>query len=120
MCVVGAAGGELPAGRHEAVMACMPVAAQAVSQVSLLRLLAHAFVDVEQQHPGTELSKLPLRAIRERLETAPATAPKVAALLAQRAGDPTLVYGSIKLVLAALQQGVSFALLSSRSAQPPF
>ncbi|KAI7845193.1 hypothetical protein COHA_001237 [Chlorella ohadii] len=82
--------------------------------------VALAIADVEQQHPGTELSKLPLRAIRERLETAPATAPKVAALLAQRAGDPTLVYGSIKLVLAALQQGVSFALLSSRSAQPPF
>lgn len=82
--------------------------------------LARACADVEQQHPGAELGRLPLRAVREQLETGPATAPKVVALLAQRDGDPTLVYGCIKLVLAALQQGVSFGLLSSRGAQPPF
>lgn len=75
--------------------------------------VAQAIADVEQQHPGTELSRLPLRAIRERLEAAPATGPKVAALLAARGGsDPVLLYGAIKLVLAALQQGVSFGLLS--------
>ncbi|PRW18399.1 single-stranded DNA-binding [Chlorella sorokiniana] len=82
--------------------------------------VAQAIADVEQQYAGTELGMLPLRAMRERLETDPATGPKVAALLAPRGGDPVLAYGSIKLVLAALQQGVSFGLLSSRGGQPPF
>lgn len=76
--------------------------------------------DAEQQHPGTELGRLPLRAIRERLETTPATAPKVAALVGQRSGDPVLLYGCIKLVLAALHEGVSFGVLTSRGGQSPF
>lgn len=76
--------------------------------------------DAEQQHPGTELGRLPLRAIRERLETAPATAPKVAALVGQRSGDPVLLYACIKLVLAALHEGVSFGVLTSHGGQPPF
>lgn len=75
--------------------------------------VAQAIVDVQQEHPGMELSKLPLRAIRERLEADPATAPKVAALLARRGGsDPMLVYAAVKLVLTALQQGVDFGLLT--------
>lgn len=82
--------------------------------------VAEAVADVEQQQPGTPLSRLPLRAIRERLQAGTATGPKLAALEAQRGGDPVLVYGAIKLVLTALQHGVDFALISPpQPAAPP-
>lgn len=74
--------------------------------------VAAAAAAVDAATPGLGLQKLPLREIRARLEEGPATAPKVAALLAQRGGDPALLYSALQVVLAALTQGVPFSAIS--------
>ena len=76
---------------------------------------------VEQENPGVPLGKLPLRAIRQRLEANAETGAKVAALVSSRGGDPVLLYGALKLVLAMLSHGVSFTAIDTPPAthKPP-
>lgn len=78
--------------------------------------VAEAIWHVQQEHPSTAPSQLPLRPIKQRLEETPQTGGKVAAALAARGGDPALLYGSIKLVAAMLESGVSFSVVA---APPP-
>lgn len=84
--------------------------------------VAEALLAVEEEHPGTDLDRLPLRAVRQHLDAGESTAPKVAALVSSRSGDPVLVYSAIKLVTTMLQRGVDLALLSKPPAaavEPP-
>ena len=74
--------------------------------------VAEAVADVEAGMPGLEFSRLPLKAIRERLEARPDSAPKAAALLEACAGDPGLLYSAIKLVVLALECGVPFSAIA--------
>ncbi|KAL4458130.1 hypothetical protein ABPG75_012995 [Micractinium tetrahymenae] len=78
--------------------------------------VAEAVWHVQQEHPSAALSQLPLKPIKQRLEEGPHTGGKVAAALAATAGDPSLVYGSIRLVAAMLECGVSFGVVE---APPP-
>lgn len=80
--------------------------------------VAEALWHVQQEQPAATPTQLPLRPIRQRLEEAPQTGGKVAAALAARAGDPALLYGSIKLVAAMLECGVSFAVVAAPPARP--
>jgi hypothetical protein len=70
--------------------------------------VAEAVAAVQQDTPGVHLGQLSLARIRQHLLAGPQTGPKVAALEAARGGDPALLYGAIKVVLAMLQLGVSF------------
>ncbi len=78
--------------------------------------VAEAIWHVQQEHPAAPPTQLPLRPIKQRLEEAPQTGGKVAAALQARGGDPALLYGSIKLVAAMLECGVSFGVVC---APPP-
>ncbi|KAL4853411.1 hypothetical protein ACK3TF_005550 [Chlorella vulgaris] len=84
--------------------------------------VAEALLAVEEENPGTDLDRLPLRAVRQQLDAGESTAPKVAALVSSRSGDPVLVYSAIKLVTTMLQRGVDLALLSkppAAASEPP-
>ena len=75
--------------------------------------VAEAVAAVQQDTPGVELGQLSLGRIRQQLLAGPQSGPKVAALEAARGGDPALLYGAIKVVLAMLQLGVSFTQVGS-------
>lgn len=77
--------------------------------------VAEAVADVQVANADLELHRLPLNAIRAQL-SAPATASKVADLLAAGGGDPWLLYSAIKLVRHALAQGVPFSAISGQPA----
>ena len=75
--------------------------------------VAEAVAAVQQDSPGVELGQLSVGRIRQQLLAGPQTGPKAAALEAARGGDPALLYGAVKVVLAMLQLGVSFSEVSS-------
>lgn len=72
--------------------------------------VADAILAVQQDYPevGDALDRLPMKALRTRLESGADTGAKVAALLASTQGDTAFLYGAIKFVTAMLEQGVSF------------
>lgn len=73
----------------------------------------------QAQQPEAGLAQLSLKAIRQELEAGPGTALKVGTLLQAQGGDPALLYGAVRLVMAMLEQGVSFDLISQPPPPPP-